>query len=387
MIRALAILSVTLAGCELLADIPNPTVVPPADTMIDTDTVQLECTDNAACTMVGKGICDLTTNTCGGCVLDSECPSNVCLMDGTCADPSRFVYAAAGGSSDVCTMAMPCSVDTAVTKLTPAKDIVKLAPGVYARAGTLTMLIAGTIAGGGSTFNVTATAGTAFGILAMGVPIRVIGLTMNVAATNMAVRCVAVGGELHLARMTISGGSGAIFSQCPVEIDRTLVTGATAYALHVNGGTALIRNSYFVAHGTDPDYPIGAVHLLNVPSGTVEHVTIANNGSQGPAGLRCPTSPTLVIRNIISWGNTAPGIDPLCTVTNSVVEAGYTGGSANVSMNPMFVDPAMGNFHLMMMSPAAEKGTPAAMFGIDRDGQDRPLPEGSNPDPGADEIP
>jgi hypothetical protein len=56
-------------------------------------------------------------------------------------------------------------------------------------------------------------------------------------------------------------------------------------------------------------------------------------------------------------------------------------------MDPQFIDPATTNFRLMPSSPAAGKGTSAAMVGIDGDGEDRPQPAGSNPDPGADEIP
>lgn len=388
MIRALALAAVVVSsGCELIADIPNPTVVDAGDAMgSGSDVMPIECMDNTTCTMIGKPICDGTTHMCGGCVLDNQCPSNVCLMDGTCADAARFVYAAAGGSSDLCTSAMPCTIDTAVTKLTATKDIVKLAPGTYARTATLTMNIAGTIAGGGSTFMVAGAAGTV-AIVAMGVPIRVIGLTISLANNNQGVRCLVAGGELHLARMTISGGNGSINTQCPVEIDRSTVTGSSLFSFYANGAPVTLRNSYFVSTATAGTYMIAAVHLESVPSGTIEHVTIANTTSAGPSGLRCPGSAAVVIRNIIAWNNVAPGIDPECIVTNSVVDPGYTGSTTNVSMDPLFMDVAGRNFHLMPSSPAARKGTPAAMFGIDGDGDDRPLPAGSDPDPGADEIP
>lgn len=382
------LLATFVAGCELIADIPTPTVIGPLDAMGDggADSMQIECTDSAACTMVGKPICDLTTNTCGGCVLDSECPSNVCLVDGTCADPTRFVYAAAGGTDSVCTVAQPCSVETAVTMLTATKDIVKLAPGTYTRSAPLSMTIAGTIAGGGSTFNV-AGPSAMVAIIAEGVPIRILGLEMNVATDNSAVRCLTAGGEIHLSRVRIAGSNTGIYSTCPIEIDRTTVTGANLYALYASGGPVTIRNSYFVRTGLMQDYIVAAVQLQAVTSGTVEHTTIADTTAAGPSGLRCPGSSAVTIRNIIAWNNVAPGIDAECVVTNSIVDPGYTGGSANLSIDPMFLDPGNTNYHLMPASPAAGVGTPAAMFGIDGDGDDRPQPAGSNPDPGADEIP
>ncbi len=377
---------VMLAGCELIADIPSVTALDP-DARGDggSDVMALECSDSTECTMIGKPICDLATHSCGGCVLDSECPSNVCLDDGTCADPARFVYAAAGGSDSVCTMAQPCSVETAVTMLTTEKDIVKLAPGTYTRAAPLTMSIAGTLAGGGSTFNVAGTAGTV-GITAEGVPVRILGLVMNVAANNSAIRCQTTGGELHLSRMRISGSNAGIYTTCPLDVDRTMVTGAGLYALYASATPVTIRNSYFVRTASPADYTIAAVHLQDVPSGLVEHTTIANTTAAGPSGLRCPGS-TVTIRNIIAWDNIAPGIDASCTVMNSIVDPGYTGGSANMAVNPMFVDAAASDYHLMPGSPANGLGTPSASVGIDADGEDRPQPAGSNPDPGADEIP
>jgi hypothetical protein len=385
-IRAVLVVSL-LVGCELIADIPTSTPIDPPDAMGDGgDATQVECTDSAACTMVGKPICDLSTNTCGGCVADSECASNVCLMDGTCADTARFVYAAAGGSDTACTMAQPCSVDTAITMLTAAKDIVKLAPGTYTRAAPLNLTIAGTIAGGGSTFSVAGTAGMV-AITATGVPVRILGLALNVATNNSAIRCNSAGGELHLSRMRISGSNTGIFSSmCPLTVDRTTITGANLYALYANAAPVTIRNSYIVRTGTMPAYTVAAVQLQDVPSGTVEHVTIANTTAAGPSGLRCPGSAAVTIRNIVAWDNVAPGIDPACVVTNSIVDPGYTGGTGNLSMNPLFVDAANTNYHLMTGSPAGGAGTPAAMFGIDGDGDDRPQPPGSNPDPGADEI-
>ncbi|MFN0251449.1 MAG: hypothetical protein ACKV2T_31525 [Kofleriaceae bacterium] len=384
MIRAFVIVSL-LGGCELIADIPTSTPIDP-DAMDDGDATPPECTDSAACTMVGKPICDLTTNTCGGCVADSECASNVCLMDGTCADPARFVYAAAGGSDTACTVGQPCTVDTAVTMLTATKDIVKLAPGTYARAAPLNIAIAGTLAGGGSTFTVAGPAGTA-AITATGVPVHILGLTLNVATNNSAIRCNTVGGELHLSRMRISGSNAGIVSLCPLVVDRTTITGAAFYALYANAAPVTIRNSYIVRTGTMATLMIAAVQLEDVPSGTIEHVTIANTTAAGPSGLRCPGSAGVTIRNIIAWDNVAPGIDPTCVVSNSIVDPGYTTGTANMSISPMFLDAANTNYRLMPLSPAGGAGTRDAMFGIDGDGEDRPQPPGSNPDPGADEIP
>lgn len=53
-------------------------------------------------------------HTCRGCVSHAECPgSDVCLPDGTCADPGQVAYvrpAALGGTDNSnCTLAMPCT--------------------------------------------------------------------------------------------------------------------------------------------------------------------------------------------------------------------------------------------------------------------------------------
>lgn len=387
MIRIAVLAVAGLAGCELIADIPTPAVTP-GDAAVDSaaDATPLECTDSSECTRAGKPICDLASHTCGGCVLDSECASNVCLGDGTCADPARFVYAAAGGTGTACLVGQPCSVDTAITMLTPTKDIVKLAPGTYSRAAPLVMSIAGTIAGGGSTFVVNGPANMV-AITANGVPVHVVGLALNVVVTNSALRCQTAGGELHLSRVTISGANTSIYTTCPAAIDRSTLTGASLYALYVNAAPITLRNSYVVRTGTMPAYVIAAVHLQDVPSGTIEHTTIANTTAAGPSALRCPGSSAVTIRNIIAWGNVAPGIDAACAVSTSIVDPGYTAGTGNQSVDPQFLDAAAGDYHLTAGSPAAGLGSPAVAVGIDADGEDRPRPAGTPPEPGADEIP
>jgi len=55
-----------------------------------------------------------------------------------------------------------------------------------------------------------------------------------------------------------------------------------------------------------------------------------------------------------------------------------------VFSNPLFVDPAAGDYHLQIGSPMIDRGTSAGAPSTDYDGQARPTGEGV--DIGADEV-
>ncbi|HKZ86738.1 MAG TPA: choice-of-anchor Q domain-containing protein [Anaerolineae bacterium] len=74
------------------------------------------------------------------------------------------------------------------------------------------------------------------------------------------------------------------------------------------------------------------------------------------------------------WMNDTPFNVPTGTLT----------GTHNVFSNPLFVDPAAGDYHLQIGSPMIDRGTSAGAPSTDYDGQARPTGEGV--DIGADEV-
>jgi hypothetical protein len=95
-----------------------------------------------------------------------------------------------------------------------------------------------------------------------------------------------------------------------------------------------------------------------------------------------------MLRNLIVRSNSLPAIDATCAVSSSVIDPGYAGpGLGNQDLDPMFLDVANADFRLSTSSPARGLADPASLISYDVDGERRPEPAGTPPDPGADEVP
>ncbi|MDX2089942.1 MAG: hypothetical protein SFX73_18950, partial [Kofleriaceae bacterium] len=71
----------------------------------------VQCTPaNAAACTAATPVCDPDDRACRGCEAHSECPSDACLPDGTCALDTQVAYVAASGASTQCTQSSPCAL-------------------------------------------------------------------------------------------------------------------------------------------------------------------------------------------------------------------------------------------------------------------------------------
>lgn len=84
--------------------------------------------------------CDLNTGSCvedignedNTCALDDECPSRVCQADSVCAAPESVIYVDPSGiSAGDCPATAACELSYARTKVTTAKNTVRLGDGRY----------------------------------------------------------------------------------------------------------------------------------------------------------------------------------------------------------------------------------------------------------------
>ncbi|OGO23359.1 MAG: hypothetical protein A2144_12870 [Chloroflexi bacterium RBG_16_50_9] len=100
-----------------------------------------------------------------------------------------------------------------------------------------------------------------------------------------------------------------------------------------------------------------------------------NSGTDGVGGMDNQQDSSPKVINSIFWNNNGEiSNDGTSTaiITYSDVQGGYI-GEGNISSDPMFVDPARGNYHLKAGSPCVDAGTNTGAPSTDIDGNPRPI--------------
>ena len=134
----------------------------------------------------------------------------------------------------------------------------------------------------------------------------------------------------------------------------------------------------------------GAIFTNGSGANTLVNTSFYGNASSAGSAIRNDgTTPTL--RNSIIWGHGGTAISGSATITNSIVQGGYT-GTGNVTVDPLtlataiFVDPNFDDLRLKSGSPAIDAGSntflPADSRDLDKDGNTtEPLSQdlGNNP--------
>ena len=143
----------------------------------------------------------------------------------------------------------------------------------------------------------------------------------------------------------------------------------------------------------------GALWIGTNSAVTARNSTFVANSATSLAGCIINTSGISTVSNCILWNNTGPGGMSVAnqltnsggstTVSYSIVQGGFA-GTANLNVNPLFVDQAAGNFRLQSASPAIDSGSnsmvPAGTT-VDYDGAPRFIDDPSVVDTGAGTAP
>jgi parallel beta-helix repeat protein len=211
------------------------------------------------------------------------------------------------------------------------------------------------------------------------------------------------------------GGGIAMWAAGAPTISGNVISGNTANIggvgggiSHFNASNSLITNNLIVGNTAGQG---GGIHWL-VPSGqpgpTAVNNTIADNSGAAVLADGYDVSARLVNNILVASGSAATlhcgdlnDPNPPVIEHNDVFNTGsgpryggictdQTGLNGNISADPLFVDPATGDYHLTPDSPAVDSGQAAGAPATDIDGDARPLDGNGDGTPvvdmGADEV-
>jgi len=113
----------------------------------------------------------------------------------------------------------------------------------------------------------------------------------------------------------------------------------------------------------------GAIYNTGSTSNVINSTFTRNTGNSG--SVINSASGTSNVRNSIIWGNSGTALSGVNTVTNSIVQGGFT-GTGNLNVDPLFIDAINNNLRLQSNSPAINVGNnsflPADTSDLDKDG-------------------
>lgn len=360
------------------------------------------CHDSADCPAAAP-FCDVTGGMrCRGCRSHGECPlSNACLPTGACADAKDVSYASSRSGTDTLTCGpqdSPCA--TIGTALARSRPYLRLA-GAFDEALLIDRSVT-LLADPGTTLTRTGLVGPAphnvIAVIGASV-VAIADLTIQGSPgtdTGLVVDSGSPVVTLHHVTMSDNNGPGGAItiSGGTLHLDRSMITGNHGGGVSITGAEFEIENNFILSNG-NPQSSYGGV-FLNIPQATGTHVlrfnTIAANAARigAATGIECvlvgddlPFSSNIIFSNM-SREDPVNGTHCFGTYSDIELSLGMPPGMGNRNEDPLFVNPAGGDFHLQARSPEIDRGEPNSTVDIDIDGDPRPQ-NGIN-DIGADEY-
>jgi len=191
-------------------------------------------------------------------------------------------------------------------------------------------------------------------------------------------------------RVVYITGTSAVTVDGFVIRDGDAITGGGIYVAST-GLYPLIQNVMF--HGNRADYGGGFGAVGGSPQ-LYNNTFVSNTANVDGGGLYLGGG-SPVVSNTIVVSNTSGSVSAAVPVALAYCDVwGNEGcdwcpnvsqGTGSFSGDPLFVNPAGGDFHLQADSPCVHKADPGTALAWDFEGDDRPLPQGGGCDVGADE--
>lgn len=201
----------------------------------------------------------------------------------------------------------------------------------------------------------------------------------------------------------LAGGGAGIFNyfySSPVITNCTIARNSSGDGgggiFNEAGSSPIITNSIITGNSAD-NAGGGGIWNLGYSSPVITNCIIEGNiATNGASGIWNQDDSYPAITNSIIWGNTdEPQMYSDETSTPTVTYCDFQGGfsgEGNIDSDPLFADPAQGNYHLQKSSPCIDKGNNSAMELPDTDFDGNPrIIDGDNDglakaDMGADEY-
>lgn len=374
------------------------------------------CTSSSGCMQPGFNVCDLSTtpgtcvqctsgdhtacsgthpvcgtdDTCHPCASHSDCPSDVCLADGSCADAMMVAYVApgpAGSDTNQCTMSSPC--------LTISRAISNTSMPYIKVTGTISdnpsIARSVTILADPGAKLVPKGLGPLVQFMTAGVTAEIDGLALagGDPAVSLSQPVTAI-----LQRVDISTNAGSCIDASnngTLSVQRSKLHNCTGGGISLASMSFDIENNFIYVNGS-PGSSFGGVSIYMLGSGpqhTLEFNTITGNDGVGGSntGVQCAsTFPNPMVTNNIIYANTVSSsgtqVNGTCTFDYSDIGPNVTPTANNIDADPRFM---AGSYHIQTTSPAKDAADPNAMQMLDIDGDKRPI--NMRRDMGADESP
>jgi hypothetical protein len=375
-------------------------------------------------------ICDSGTHSCRKCAAHAECPSGVCVSDGSCAAPATVLYidnangtcmgTHTGMQADpLCNAPQPLPDPTQLyVHVAGSNTAYTYFDVTLANPATLTFVGPGRNA---ATPAIVQGAGPTSGTFAVtdssaGATVLVDGLTADGSAGSGAGFWCTGAATTHMtvlnsAALNTATGSGIHVQGCAVTARYSTLSGSNNFGVSVQAGSATVdaclvtnnkggglRTSTTAAQLTVTNSILtgNSQQLMNLANGsmvTFAFNTAVKNGTN--ATFNCPGNPSTLEASII-LGNGAAGGTQFgsgCRLLNVVTGTDTAVGA--IQLSPTFVNANGGDYHLLAGDPAnvnccfnkitgPEDGGIAVLPDHDIDGQTRPL--GAGWEIGADEV-
>lgn len=354
--------------------------------------VECTATDHTACVGV-EPVCG-ADQTCHACKAHSECTSEVCLPDGSCAAEGDVAYVdGTAGAGTTCTKSAPCKTMTAAA--TTAKATVKLKGATSEPAGFTVGASIRRVFGAANAQIATATV-TPIVVASANTNIEFHQVTIGNEPGIQPPACILInagttatvkvfGGKVYGCQLGVSNAS----STGTLALDGVTVTGNTSGGIQVSGGSFAITNS-MVHHNGSSTSNIGGVKLDVAPStSTFAFNTVVDNdaaaGQTRGGGVLCDVAAFSMLNNIIarnranSDANAATAqTSGQCQSQTSSIQSDFTGLNFKSAVIAPF------DYHLLVGSKAIDAAATTSIVVLDIDGDTRP--QGAGKDQGADEY-